>query len=96
MKLINSLLPQTEVKTEADTEKPADDDEEEKKEEPKQENYMDAFDKPNLNHERGVQFANEVESDDKHPEKRRKAAFAKFKEEMLPQLKEDHPGLKHS
>jgi hypothetical protein len=31
---------------------------------------------------------------DAHPEKRRKALHAAFEDRMLPQLKEDYPGLK--
>ena len=33
---------------------------------------------------------------DKHPEKRMKAAYAKFEEERLPELKIEMPGLKLS
>jgi hypothetical protein len=33
---------------------------------------------------------------DKHPEKRMKAAFKRFEEERLPELKEEYPTLKHS
>ena len=49
--------------------------------------------KPNTNHE----FEGPGEDEGgKKPKRNRKAAFAKFKDEMLPQLKEEHPGLKHS
>ena len=43
-----------------------------------------------------MEYAYELPKDDRHPEKRRKAAFERFKEEMLPKLKEEHPGLKRS
>lgn len=33
---------------------------------------------------------------DKHPEKRMKAAFKRFEEERMPELKEEYPTLKHS
>lgn len=33
---------------------------------------------------------------DKHPEKRMKAAYAKFEEERLPEMKKEYPTLKLS
>ncbi len=33
---------------------------------------------------------------DRHPEKRMKAAFRKFEEERMPELKQEWPTLKHS
>ncbi|KAK9803250.1 hypothetical protein WJX73_009945 [Symbiochloris irregularis] len=36
------------------------------------------------------------EPEDRHPERRAKAAFAAYQERELPQLKLDRPGLKHS
>eukprot|EP01060_Flectonema_neradi_P009298 TRINITY_DN16639_c2_g1_i2.p1 TRINITY_DN16639_c2_g1~~TRINITY_DN16639_c2_g1_i2.p1 ORF type:complete len:242 (+),score=84.27 TRINITY_DN16639_c2_g1_i2:52-726(+) len=42
-----------------------------------------------------VNFATE-ESQDAHPERRRKQAHLAFEEKTIPQLKADNPGLKHS
>ena len=72
--------------------------EEENKEEVKGETPDEGIEgvAPNLNRERGVIEAETIASDDKHPEKRMKAAFEAFKEAEMPRMREDMPGLKLS
>ena len=46
-----------------------------------------------MNHEVETKYLEKDVTDDKHPEKRMKAGFEKFKEEKMEELKEDYPGL---
>ena len=85
MLLLNTLMKET-------SGEPAKGSDAEEEEETKQ---MPKDFKPN-NHEWGVEYAHEEPKEDRHPERRRKAAFERFKEEMLPKMREEHPGLKRS
>ncbi|DBA95901.1 hypothetical protein WJX77_004912 [Trebouxia sp. C0004] len=71
-----------------------------------EDSYSQLVDSHNVNRDAGDDGARSVtealsalgvqEGEDKHPERRMKAAFAAYKERQLPLVKEEKPGLKQS